>query len=572
MRRPLILLSLLGLLLAPSTRADEPAGTPPAAVTALAQATPPSSTSPATQATQPAGVKAGTPTSAAGATDEAKLLSAIREALERNAQEIQGLKERYAKDMEAQRKVIEAQQKQISTLEQSARGLQDQLRSPQEIDRLQKLTEIQQKQMGVLEEQSKLTADQVEKQAPIVEKLQTQSAMQESRSKQAASRDRELADAHDLLTDTVDARSRNSPLLPAPLKEYFLPSGTNVTPFSVWNTLSSIYTLFPNKKMTGNGGSLEFEEYTPFFLLQLNKRFLMSAEVTFTPGGAALGQAQIDAFINDWLTADIGYFLAPTGFLNERLDPRWINKLPDLPLVARQVLPDGLTLTGLQLRGSKYLFRSPVKVEYSAWATNGLGVPGQGQPADWYDLTAVVGTAANVNQAVAWGGRIALWIPSQGINFGVSEFVNSPYVWRAGANMSIWQPYFNYHRGNWDFRFEYGNNYEQTKPFIGHNIHRDGLYAQIAYRNYASLHKHLQRMEYVFRFSDARFRGIDQKGIAADAFDPPMDAPVNRDQYTLGFNYYFYASTILKIAYQFNDEQALDFRDNVFMMQFATNF
>jgi hypothetical protein len=42
-------------------------------------------------------------------------------------------------------------------------------------------------------------------------------------------------------------------------------------------------------------------------------------------------QAQLDIFINDWLTADVGYFRA-YWFWNERLDPVWINKLPDVPL------------------------------------------------------------------------------------------------------------------------------------------------------------------------------------------------------------------------------------------------
>lgn len=556
-------LLLASLLLVGSARADDPASR------SQAQATPPPekgatvAPSPADPATTPVVPPAANP---------ADVMAAVRDALERNAAEIRALKEQYAKDMEGQRKTIEAQQKQISTLEQSAKALQDQLRNAPAVDRLQKLTDIQQKQMGVIEEQSKLTADQVEQQGPAVEKLQTQTATLESRSKQAAIRDRQLAEVTDVLGDSVDNLQRNYPRLPSPLKEYFLPSGTNVTPVSMWSTLSSIYTLFPNKKVTGNGGSFELEEYTPFFLVQLNKRFLLSAEVSFTTGGASLGQAQLDAFINDWLTADIGYFLAPTGFLNERLDPRWINKLPDLPLAARQVFPDGLTLKGVQLRGAKYLFRSPIKMEYSTWATNGLGVPGQGAAADWYDLATVVGTAANVNQSVAWGGRIGFWIPSKGINFGVSEFVNSPYNWKAGANMSVWQPYFNYHRGNWDFRYEYGSNYEKTMTYIGKNIQRNGQYAQIAYRNYSSLKKHAQRLEYVFRYSDALFKGIDQKNIAPDAFDPPMNAPINRKQYTLGLNYYFYASTILKLAYEFNDERAVNFRDDVFMMQFATNF
>ena len=49
-------------------------------------------------------------------TEEAKLLTAVREALERNAQEIKSLKEQYAKDMAAQQKKVEAQQRNRSSL------------------------------------------------------------------------------------------------------------------------------------------------------------------------------------------------------------------------------------------------------------------------------------------------------------------------------------------------------------------------------------------------------------------------------------------------------------------------
>ena len=58
-------------------------------------------------------------------TDEAKLLSAVREALDRNAQEIRALKEQYAKDMAEQKKKVEAQQQQIATLQQSVQAPQD---------------------------------------------------------------------------------------------------------------------------------------------------------------------------------------------------------------------------------------------------------------------------------------------------------------------------------------------------------------------------------------------------------------------------------------------------------------
>ena len=414
-----------------------------------------------------------------------------------------------------------------------------------------------------------LVADEIEKQGPAVEKLQTQAATLESRSKQAAQRDQQLADALDALARRVDSQQRNSPWLPAPLKEWFLPSGTNVTPISIYNDFSTRYDLFPSQR---GAGQFAFEEWAPWFLVQLNKRMLLSGQVAFTPAGVFLGQAQLDLFINDWLTADIGHFLAPIGFWNENLDPVWINKLPDVPLAMRQVIPDGLTVSGFQLRGAKYLFGSPIKMAYAAFASNGLGVPDAGGVNALANLGDLIGTTSTVNNAMAYGARLSFWLPTRGINFGVSEFVNAPYSAKSGVYYSIWQPYFNYHRGNWDFRCEYGNSYENTKSFTGNNQQREGLYAQMAYRNYKSLHQHIQRLEYVARFSDAFFHGVKLTPQELAVLSPLQDAPVDRNQYTLGVNYYFYASTILKFAYEINSELHGNLHDNVFMMQFATNF
>jgi hypothetical protein len=529
----------------------------------------------------------GTPTAAPASSqsEESKVLSAVKEALERNAQEIKGLKEQYAKDMAEQRKKVEEQQKQIATLQQSAQALQDRLKAQTAMpgvpggqnapgqDRQQKITDLQQKQIELLERQAQLVADELAQQGPAIENLQSQTASLESRATQAARRDLELANVDDSLIEQLDAERRNGPQLPATLKGLFAPFQTNASPLSIINTFAVRYDLFTHQR---GAGVFEFQEFTPFVLLQLNKRILLSAQLTFAPAGVALTQAQADIFINDWLTMDIGYFLAPIGFWNERMNPEWINKLPDQPLVLRQVIPDGLTLTGLQFRGSKYLFGSPVKMEYSVFATDSTGAPGTTQPA-WADLGRVIGTTANINNGMAYGGRLGFWIPSRGINFGVSEFANAPYSRTDGAITSLWQPYFNYHRGNWDFRFEYGQNYERTTQFLGNSIERNGFYTQLAYRDYKSTRKHLQRLEYVFRYSDARFRGINQFGAAENAyntgmFPTPMDAPVDRNQYTIGVNYYLFPVTIFKIAYEINQELHANLKDNVLFMQFATNF
>jgi hypothetical protein len=129
-------------------------------------------------------------------------------------------------------------------------------------------------------------------------------------------------------------------------------------------------------------------------------------------------------------------------------------------------------------------------------------------------------------------------------------------------------------KGNWDLRFEYCQNYQEAESFIGNNIIRTGLYAQAAYRPFDATNPILRNTEGVFRYSNARFRGIDFSGLDLTAFsDSPVDAPVDRDQYTVGINYYFYPSMVMKFAYEVNVESAgVDLHDNVFLAQFAWAF
>ena len=395
----------------------------------------------------------------------------------------------------------------------------------------QKRADLQQKQIEILQKTAGLLTDQVKTQVgeassnEAIEKPEAKTELLESRAQQAAHRDLELANsrttisssnstqknatAHNCRPCSRDCSSNpDRTFLRSPSSAHWRPATTSFRARAAADCSHLRSTLLSSSGSSTNA-------------------FFCPGKCRSAPSGVSLGQAQADIIINDWLTMDIGYFLAPTGFWNERLDPQWINKLPDEPLVMRQVIPNGLVLSGLQFRGAKYLFGSPVKMEYSVFATNAMGVPGTGGRSDWADLGGVIGTTSNINNGMAYGGRIGFWIPTRGINFGVSEIVNAPYSHPDGAIISVWQPYFNYHYGNWDFRFEYGHNYERTKSFINNNINRIGFYTQLAYRNYQSIHKHLQRLEGVFRFSDARFSGIDQAAVA-DERDLRSDRPWTR--------------------------------------------
>src|ERR1700676_2019823 len=88
----------------------------------------------------------------------------------------------------------------------------------QQVDLLQKQIEVQQKLIVLLMEQMKKGGAV----GPAMEKLQTEMATLEARSKQAAQRDQELAHAIDKVVEHQDALDRFGPSLPAPLKELFL--------------------------------------------------------------------------------------------------------------------------------------------------------------------------------------------------------------------------------------------------------------------------------------------------------------------------------------------------------------
>src|SRR5262249_27179977 len=156
-----------------------------------------------------------------------------------------------------------------------------------QLDLLQKQIETQQKMIELLVEQMK-------KQAPAttpLDKLQAQTATLDARSQRAAQRDQELAGAIDDLREHGDAEERYGPRLPATLKELFLPSQTNETPLSFYGFIASNYHKFPHSQ---GAGEFEFEEFAPFFLLQLNDWILLEVELGIHGEGAGVDQGAID--------------------------------------------------------------------------------------------------------------------------------------------------------------------------------------------------------------------------------------------------------------------------------------
>ena len=434
-------------------------------------------------------------------------------------------------------------------------------------DDLRKQVELQQQQIGVLERMVKLTAEELQKRGPSTGELESRLETLESRSRQAAERDRQLADGLDNLNDHLDAAWRYGPKLPSQLKEWFLPGGTNETPLAIYGSVVQNY-----RQLNAQAGQFDAGTISPYFLLQLNNRFLLESVVDLGAAGTVgISQIQMDYIVSDAVTVVIGRYLTPIGFYHERLDHEWINKLTDAPMMFSQVSPL-LSTNGVQVRGSRYIFGSPVKLEYSFYGGNSatLGTAPNTPPNQQIDDLAAITSAPGIVNAL--GSRLGLWIPELGLNFGMSGYSQGAYTPAANDRFHLYGFDASYHRGNWDARFEFAQTNQQAGSYLGNDIVRTGLYTQLAYRDYQNSYPILASLELVGRFSMVRFSGIDPTLIDPTAFGPGA-APVDQNQYNAGINYYLYPSMVLKFAYEWNLPRGdIALNNNTFMSQFVWAF
>lgn len=436
--------------------------------------------------------------------------------------------------------------------------------------KFEKQMRLQQKQIETLEKMVELLTEQAKKKpaAPELDELAEKTTVLESRSLQAARRDQDLARAIDDIFERQDNQDRNGPQLPANLKQLFLPSQTNQTPLSIYGVLVTDFTKLGNQPPNFDA------ELDTFFLLNLNEHFFIESELDYSSNGVEFAQCQVDWILNDWATLVFGRFLTPIGFFNERLHPGWINKLPDAPLMFRQVSPSDFSQNGVQFRGATYLFGSPLKMEYSAFLSNGMGVAGA--PPDFSavaNLQQLKETSQNINNSLAYGGRLGFWLPEYGLTWGISGLANGAYTETTSDDLTIWQLDAGWRSGNWEIRSEYAEMHQNagTTP-VGNDIRRRGLYAQLSYRPYDSCSAFWQKLEFIGRYSFANFRGINPALLDTSAFASTLDLPVNRNQYTFGVDYWLTPSAALKFAYQINEETGTKYRDNAYLAQFSVGF
>ncbi len=455
-----------------------------------------------------------------------------------------------------------------STTAESDAAIQNRVETLEsELDQVRSLMQIQQQQSELLKTMLDRTTEQVSasSQAGPSEEVFEQIERLKIGVLRGAERDQEIQFQFDRLTEGLDFAIHN-PQLPSTLRETFLPTRFDQTPLVIYNTLQTGYTDFRDAD-----GAVANSAWLPHFYLLLRERFQIQVNPLITKTSLQILSAQIDFFVNDHLMISAGRFYSPLGFYPEKLHTSWVTKTPDTPLLFQQIYPFLLSFNGIQFRGGRYIGKWPVKLEYSAIATNGMSLDLDDDPTefDFANFNPVRTTFREVNNDKAFGGRIGLSFPTLGLIIGASALGNGAYDPTGREDLTFIDFDANYHRGNWDVRFEYARIDQQT-PFGP--IDREGYYLQAAYRNYRSIHPFWGKLEGVVRYDWVDFEGIDLAVTGLD-FGTRERIPIDRERYTAGLNYYFYPTLILKLAYEFNNERDfIELDDDGFLAQLTIGF
>ena len=316
--------------------------------------------------------------------------------------------------------------------------------------------------------------------------------------------------------------------------------------------------------------------FSPILLWKPDQRFFVEAELETELEGSEtkINLEYIDAsyFVNKYLTIRAGKFLSPFGIYQDRLHPQWINKLPSTPLgFNHDDAPVGPTTEiGIDLRGGVPL--GSAKMNYSIYLSNGPSLNSSASEiSEKGQLNYSSAEDNNKNKTI--GGRLGL-LPFSNSSFEIGGSFQNGKVGDKGTqyqNIKAQQyaldvTYVNtleFIKGLFDVKAQWNwvnidkANYRKPSDssIYTFNNKRDALFAQAAFRPTMSHNKFLKKTELVFRYS-----GLNVPTGEAD----PLKLKFK--QYTYGINYWYDWRTVLKFAYQSQND------NNAFYIQLALGF
>ncbi|HHI78889.1 MAG TPA: hypothetical protein ENK02_02810 [Planctomycetes bacterium] len=311
--------------------------------------------------------------------------------------------------------------------------------------------------------------------------------------------------------------------------------------------------------------------FNPIVLFKFKDNLFFEGEVEFeladasTPGEpefeteAGLEYAHMVWAPRDEVMFGVGKFLLPFGQFTERVHPAWINKLPDKPLIFSHsgFIPEADV--GIDVRGALPVMQR-ASVNYALYLTNGPQL-------DTTTGEIATGSPSDNNHNKTLGGRIGfLPIPSLEVGFsfmtGKAGFTTSSGTTSLdtlllGVDVAFTRS-FDQIKGTIDARAEWAmSDIDSNSAVIGGaDNSRDGWYAQVSYRA-DKMESLLKNLEWVLRY---------------DTLSNPASLNSDRSRLTLGVNYWIGNSTVVKMAYQFDDRDNSAAETDAFLFQVGMGF
>jgi len=228
--------------------------------------------------------------------------------------------------------------------------------------------------------------------------------------------EQQLGETHSIATNTVEKVEASSKAQPL----YYPPSTAHA---AVQNFTMVGDAEIPFGKVDGSHAGFAFADFAPIFLYRTRDDVLFEAgfdvalanNATNSAGastGVDLSFAQLDYFVNDYITFVGGYMILPLGTYVER-GAGWLNKMPDDPLPRSILIDNG---AGVQLRGAIPIRDSGQHLTYAVYIANGPGsVDGSGN-SDQLDTGGNVGIGSdgsfgNLHSSPGGGGRLGWFYP-----------------------------------------------------------------------------------------------------------------------------------------------------------------
>ena len=316
--------------------------------------------------------------------------------------------------------------------------------------------------------------------------------------------------------------------------------------------------------------------FNPIFLWKMSDRLLFEGEMEMELEGSdtstALEMAQISYVLNDYMTIGAGKFLNPGDYFVERQHMAWVNKMPDKPLAVYDgLMPE--SLLGVQVRGGIPV--GPAKIGYAFFAANAPALTTTpADPANPIELgTLSFDNFDNSNGHISVGGRVGIYpIPELEIGYGFQTAAVGPRGSDVSAllqsvdlsyvrDSELLKGTINLH-GQWVWSHVDGYTYDASGSGgfgpVTFSNNRNGGYVQLAYRPSKLENSIVKNLEPVMRYDM-----INQK-----------KTPVGFDErrFTVGLNYWLGASTVVKVAYEFDRQNGTGENGNAFFTQFALGF